>query len=216
MRSRAEILAAKREAEAKQQGEAGITAGMVTGITAGMKEEAKNEEKEKEEEGRKEEVKNENENENVENNENENENEEEEEEEEEDDPDGDGWWSGLMCRNGRADADYEGIMRSGCLFEKGENTFQIFVPGMDDKYSFPILKDNEIVNVMKQLNIPLEIEEINSPKPAKIAEVLVQFMSVCSGIPSDEITSFDRDTAKKYSLDGYSTILVAINAFEPL
>ena len=121
-----------------------------------------------------------------------------------------------MCRNGRADADYEGIMRSGCLFEKGENTFQIFVPGMDDKYSFPILKDNEIVNVMKQLNIPLEIEEINSPKPAKIAEVLVQFMSVCSGIPSDEITSFDRDTAKKYSLDGYSTILVAINAFEPL
>ena len=40
MRSRAEILAAKREAEAKQQGDVGITAGMVTGITAGMKEEA--------------------------------------------------------------------------------------------------------------------------------------------------------------------------------
>ena len=94
--------------------------------------------------------------------------------------------------------------------------FQIIVQGMDDKYSFPILKDNEIMNVMKQLNIPLEIEEINNPKPAKIVEVLIQFMSVCSGIPSDEITSFDRETAKKYSLDGYNTILVAINAFEPL
>lgn len=87
---------------------------------------------------------------------------------------------------------------------------------MDDKYSFPILKDNEIMNAMKQLNIPLEIEEINTPKPAKTVEVLVQFMSVCSGIPSDEIVSFDRETAKKYSLDGYSAILVAISAFGPL
>ena len=121
-----------------------------------------------------------------------------------------------MCRNERTDAGDRGVIRLGCLFEKEEKDFQINVLGMDDKYSFPILKDSEIMNVMKQLNIPLEIEEINSPKPAKVAEVLVQFMSVCSGIPSDEITSFDRDTAKKYSLDGYSTILIAINAFEPL
>ena len=32
-----------------------------------------------------------------------------------------------MCRNGRVDADYEGIIRLGCLLEKGEKTFQIFV-----------------------------------------------------------------------------------------
>lgn len=83
-------------------------------------------------------------------------------------------------------------------------------------FSFPILSENEIIDMMKQLGIALEIGDLNNPDPKKVVSTFVSLMSISSGTPYEEISVYNKENAKKYGLEGNQHLLSVITVFGPL
>lgn len=83
-------------------------------------------------------------------------------------------------------------------------------------FSFPILSDAEILDMMNQLNIPLESKDLSNPESKKVVNTFVNLISASSGIPPDEISIYDKENAKKYNLEGNQHLLYVITVFGPL
>lgn len=83
-------------------------------------------------------------------------------------------------------------------------------------FSFPILSENEIIDMMKQLGIALDIGDLNNPDPKKVVSTFVSLMSVSSGTPYEEISVYNKENAKKYGLEGNQHLLSVITVFGPL
>ena len=83
-------------------------------------------------------------------------------------------------------------------------------------FSFPILPDREILDNMKQLEIPMEASDLSAPNTKNVLNTFINLMSISSGLPPDEISGYDKENAKKYGLENNQHLLSAITLFSPL
>ena len=83
-------------------------------------------------------------------------------------------------------------------------------------YQYPILPDDQIIEILDCLGIHITTEQLNNPDSKIAFSTFLGMLNASIGTSGDEFCVCDQEQVKKYGMDGNPNLVSAISLYVPL